>query len=1228
LGIEPSLVLDVRALCLDSLPREIWDLPWSALMQKRDVTTRLTRLLLDDNPLSKLPLQVHGWQHVEMITCNNCLLRDIPRTMGEWQHLPRLRVLEAADNGLRTFPVFDGGWTSLQRLDLDRNDFVALPPDFGYLTGLTVLTLRHNKLEVLPCSLWRMKALKVLFVQNNNLTRLPSDIGALAAIFPPISSIEQREHIRRGGPLLEFVMRPPGSPMLAMPEDKWGCSTWRAYMRGMQQDGESDYGALVDFRFDENDFMWSPPPEVQAQGKPAMYRYLRAFYDCRFTRSADLHDMGLLRLPPEVMEVAWSLQSLWLSFNDLETLPVCIEELTGLKTLHIHHNRITRLPPTVGLCLLELTDMDISHNQLTRLPLEFANLKKLTSFELRANPWEMIPEEMTGRGTITIIYFLQNLKDSVHGILDMMGMGLTTNGLKYVKRGIPDVDLVHTAYFDDNLIRVLPKSFHVLTNLTALSLDRNQLQCIPPWIPVLRDLVRFSASKNQIHEIEPGIGECLLLEKLNLDSNFIKYIPPTVAMLTKLAKLRLENNVLLVVNPCVAYMQSLQRVWLNLNEITMVPPELCYLTNIYDLRLDGNSLKSPPAEILTQGPVGIMSYLSQLQIAKDKDEIDLKHMMLLHVPFELTYLTNLTKLDLDNNRLKTLWPLVPLPAPTLRDKAVIVGGGYWAYKGGRTPVWEEPEKPLQLVGPMDGQPTPSIKQYPVHLLGNLINLQTLSVRHNLIQELPGKCFPRFQTSLRELLLDDNQLTVLPFQMHMLDVLESFSMVGNDLKNPPLNYEKEGFPTLRRYWKRIEASEKTGILELVNMSLLLFPPELAMDERYAYNLRYLDLSGNRIPTLHPDMNKMTGLETLRLENNLISELPGEVFQCTNLIELNMDNNFIDTLPQQVGECTRLTNLSLNNNKLSVLPEDIAQLTGLVKLGLGDNQFKLGTAWWLAALTCLQSLWLYNNLLIALPVAIGVLTNLDDLRVEGNPLKDPPASVVAKGLKSIREYLAYNVKYESDQSGLAPSRVKRRLPRLITYVPELENTAQLCEHTVSSTAAVDSRGNYNFTNALDGHKNPRSFWMSSSGVDNVVIDVDLGTRVHLQRLEVHWRSNFSPRHYTLEVSEEGRQWFLVHRGIVDPSKGEGDFMKLGEEHITGVHMSYGTDRKDVVILRDSSAPTVNSALPSTGVQFVRVNMTKRWFNTYRINQLEAWGDVIAGASYVNINGKDKTISFKDA
>ncbi|MGB1596597.1 MAG: hypothetical protein ACPIOQ_27805 [Promethearchaeia archaeon] len=82
-----------------------------------------------------------------------------------------------------------------------------------------------------------------------------------------------------------------------------------------------------------------------------------------------------------------------------------------------------------------------------------------------------------------------------------------------------------------------------------------------------------------------------------------------------------------------------------------------------------------------------------------------------------------------------------------------------------------------------------------------------------------------------------------------------------------------------------------------------------------------------------------------------------------------------------------------------------------------------------------------------------------------------------------------------------------------------------------------------------------------------------------------------------------------------------MQVGEEHITSAHPSYGSDRRDVVMLRDDAAASINTALPTTGVQFVRLHMTKRWFNSYRLNQLEAWGDVVPGASYVNV----KVLSF---
>ena len=33
------------------------------------------------------------------------------------------------------------------------------------------------------------------------------------------------------------------------------------------------------------------------------------------------------------------------------------------------------------------------------------------------------------------------------------------------------------------------------------------------------------------------------------------------------------------------------------------------------------------------------------------------------------------------------------------------------------------------------------------------------------------------------------------------------------------------------------------------------------------------------------------------------------------------------------------------------------------------------------------------------------------------------------------------------------------------------------------------------------------MSQAGQENVMVDVDLGTRFSLQRIELHWRSNFS-------------------------------------------------------------------------------------------------------------------------
>ena len=45
LDLEPSLSLDLRALCLDSLPQEVWDLHWAGQMQKVNTTTHVVLLM-------------------------------------------------------------------------------------------------------------------------------------------------------------------------------------------------------------------------------------------------------------------------------------------------------------------------------------------------------------------------------------------------------------------------------------------------------------------------------------------------------------------------------------------------------------------------------------------------------------------------------------------------------------------------------------------------------------------------------------------------------------------------------------------------------------------------------------------------------------------------------------------------------------------------------------------------------------------------------------------------------------------------------------------------------------------------------------------------------------------------------------------------------------------------------------------------------------------------------
>ncbi len=80
---------------------------------------------------------------------------------------------------------------------------------------------------------------------------------------------------------------------------------------------------------------------------------------------------------------------------------------------------------------------------------------------------------------------------------------------------------------------------------------------------------------------------------------------------------------------------------------------------------------------------------------------------------------------------------------------------------------------------------------------------------------------------------------------------------------------------------------------------------------------------------------TGATELELLGQGLTSLPPELFQLTNLTELNLYNNELTSLPPEIGQLTNLTTLILWNNELTSLPPEIVQLTKLKWLHLDDN-----------------------------------------------------------------------------------------------------------------------------------------------------------------------------------------------------------------------------------------------------------------------------------------------------
>jgi len=190
----------------------------------------------------------------------------------------------------------------------------------------------------------------------------------------------------------------------------------------------------------------------------------------------------------------------------------------------------------------------------------------------------------------------------------------------------------------------------------------------------------------------------------------------------------------------------------------------------------------------------------------------------------------------------------------------------------------------------------------------------------------------------------------------------------------------------------------------NNFISLLPDTVAMFT----NLSKLDLSHNRLTSLPDSLTNLVNMTHMILTDNLLTEddLPKSMSMMTKLRTLNMSGNQLEIIPPQILEITslrslylganclrevtpqirrlrRLKILYLGGNQLQMLPDEIGGLQYLQSLSLSDNKLRRLPET-LSTLSRLRVLHLHQNMLTTLPHGLIFITSLQDLSLRDNPL----------------------------------------------------------------------------------------------------------------------------------------------------------------------------------------------------------------------------------------------------
>lgn len=386
------------------------------------------------------------------------------------------------------------------------------------------------------------------------------------------------------------------------------------------------------------------PSKKQSPQKRSIKNASKSPLKLNHAETEDLRNQGIAILPPFIFEKT-RLKELYISENNLQSLPPSIKDLVNLEILDVSKNPLKvkdsddvtcfpiemrflknlkylnisecnlRYIPSVIWLIVSIENLNISRNKITMLISEVGNLGNLKKLNLTQCDIATLPaeigfcenlEEILLFGneienlpeTLKECHKLRELKlnyHSFHALLDGYMADLIREG-KIKSEHIPMVifELENLELLDLSATKINNFPENSLNSLIELRLDKNFFDRIPETIlegKIASNLKILTISRNRLVSIPSGISALVNLSVLNLSGNTIISFPDSIQFnLPNLNELYLSHNGLNQLTNDIVQLKSLKRLALDHNRLVTLPNELYELTKLEYLNLSHNNL--------------------------------------------------------------------------------------------------------------------------------------------------------------------------------------------------------------------------------------------------------------------------------------------------------------------------------------------------------------------------------------------------------------------------------------------------------------------------------------------------------------------------------------------------------------------------------------------------------------------------------------------------------------